>query len=68
MDIDALSIRNTARTYYAAGTFFDILSQFGELEEDVSGESGGIATCEIRAFVAAFGEAKILQISCSNDS
>nr|CCA22293.1 vacuolar protein sortingassociated protein VTA1 put [Albugo laibachii Nc14] len=27
--------KNTARTYYAAGTFFDILSQFGELSEDV---------------------------------
>lgn len=27
--------RNTARTFYAAGTFFDILRQFGELEIDV---------------------------------
>ncbi len=27
--------RNTARTFYAAGTFLDILKQFGEPSEDV---------------------------------
>ena len=30
-----MSTRNTARTFYAAGPFFDILKQFGELEIDV---------------------------------
>jgi hypothetical protein len=29
-------VRNTARTFYAAGTFFDILNQFGDVSEDVS--------------------------------
>lgn len=28
--------RNTARTFYAAGTFFDILNQFGDISEAVS--------------------------------
>jgi hypothetical protein len=27
--------RNTAKTFYAAGTFFDILNQFGDISEDV---------------------------------
>lgn len=27
--------RNTAKTFYAAGTFFDILNQFGEISGDV---------------------------------
>ena len=26
---------NTAKTYYAASTFFDILEQFGDLDEEV---------------------------------
>ncbi|TMW68832.1 hypothetical protein Poli38472_006300 [Pythium oligandrum] len=27
--------KNTARTFYAAGTFFDILNQFGDVPEDI---------------------------------
>jgi vacuolar protein sorting-associated protein VTA1 len=32
------SNKGTARTFYAAGTFFDILEQFGELASDVSND------------------------------
>lgn len=30
------SSRNTAKTFYAASIFFEILNQFGELQPDVS--------------------------------
>ncbi|EEY66038.1 vacuolar protein sorting-associated protein VTA1 [Phytophthora infestans T30-4] len=34
-DRAGMATKSTARTFYAAGTFFDILSQFGDLSEDV---------------------------------
>ena len=36
-DIDraGLADRNTAKTFYAASTFFDILEQFGTLDQEV---------------------------------
>lgn len=32
-----LLVRNTAKTFYAASIFFEVLLQFGELQPDVSG-------------------------------
>ncbi|ETI43728.1 hypothetical protein F441_11263 [Phytophthora nicotianae CJ01A1] len=34
-DRAGLANKGTARTFYAAGTFFDILNQFGDISEDV---------------------------------
>ncbi|KAG6977181.1 hypothetical protein JG688_00000592 [Phytophthora aleatoria] len=35
-DRAGMANKSTARTFYAAGTFFDILSQFGDISEDVA--------------------------------
>ncbi|CAH0491199.1 unnamed protein product [Peronospora farinosa] len=34
-DRTGIATKSTARTFYAAGTFFDILHQFGDISEDV---------------------------------
>ncbi|GMF16797.1 unnamed protein product [Phytophthora lilii] len=36
-DRAGMANKSTARTFYAAGTFFDILNQFGDISEDVGG-------------------------------
>jgi len=36
-DRAGFSDKNTARTFYMAACFFDVLLQFGELESEVSG-------------------------------
>ncbi|KAI9906528.1 hypothetical protein PsorP6_003975 [Peronosclerospora sorghi] len=35
-DRAGMATKSTARTFYAAGTFFDILNQFGDLSEDIA--------------------------------
>ena len=37
--------RSTARTFYAAGTFFDILNQFGDASDDVRERDDRRAGC-----------------------
>ncbi|RMX69355.1 hypothetical protein DD238_001336 [Peronospora effusa] len=41
-DRTGIATKSTARTFYAAGTFFDILHQFGDISEDVSKWSGTV--------------------------
>jgi vacuolar protein sorting-associated protein VTA1 len=35
-DRAGLADKDTARTFFAAGVFFDILSQFGEVSKDIA--------------------------------